>query len=100
MAYDIIDTYSFRVASCEKAHLTATARLHGHMTNATPIHLTIYFDGENFKLLDGPPSTFGLTATAEYRLEMGDEESVWWMVGCDLSRDEVRWLARRLLRKL
>jgi hypothetical protein len=70
------------------------------MSTDKQLHFTIYFDGENFKLLHGPPTKFNLPATASHRFMMGEKEASWWTVNCELIDHEVRRMAKRLLKKL
>jgi hypothetical protein len=70
------------------------------MATSKQLHFTIYFDGENFKLLNGPPTKFNLAATVSHRFMMGEKDAIWWTVNCELIDHEVRRMAKRLLKKL
>ena len=63
-----------------------------------PLNVTSLFSGTDYKLLPGAPSDHCLpNATAAHTFTLGEEEAVFWAVGRELTGEEIRKMAKRLL---
>lgn len=64
------------------------------------VHVTLYYDGGKIRIRHGLPELYGMTATAIHEFTTGSDVAVYYLVGLNLSGDQIRQLARHALDEL